>query len=455
MKRKMDFPGATKLARPAQYKPMLATLSDSLPSGGDWIYEIKFDGYRALASSFNTNVNLISRNNKSFNEKFYSIVENLKKLNLQAVLDGEIVVLNEKGTASFESLQDWRSEADGELIYYVFDILWCEGFDLTQIPLLKRKKILKNILPESDNIKYCQYFLQNPQKILVDAKNNHLEGLIAKKSTSPYHPGIRSKDWLKIKVKNRQEVVIGGFTINENTPKLFSSLLLGIYENNALQYIGKVGTGFNKASQEKMMKQFKPLIVRKCPFIAIPDINKPSRFNPNPPKAKAVWLNPKLVCEVTYAEISREGILRHPSFKGMREDKPPKEVHAEITQQNGTKRNLIIKIDLPKKAERKTLLNPKEISQVRLVNNYEIKFNNLNKVFWPKDNYTKCDLLNYYYQIAPYILPYLINRPQTLNRFPNGIGAKSFYQKDVTKVAPAWIKQYPYHTSLEGKIKIT
>ncbi|MBV8802482.1 MAG: DNA ligase D [Gammaproteobacteria bacterium] len=427
---------------------MLASLSESIPSDGNWIYEIKFDGYRAIAFCNNAKVNLISRNNKSFNEKFYPILENLKKLKLHIILDGEIAVLKNTGITSFEKLQDWRSEADGELIYYVFDILWYEGYDMTQVPLLKRKQLLSEIIPTKGPIQRCDFFVKQAEKLLVDARKNQLEGIIAKKSSSLYHPGLRTKDWIKIKVQKRHEVVIGGFTINENTNKLFSSLLVGYYENNGLQYIGKVGTGFNNELQKNMMQQFKSLIIKKCPFTFIPDINKPSRFNPNPPPAQAIWLSPKLVCEISYAEMTRDGIIRHPSFKGMRIDKSPKDVHPEVPQKTDTQKNLIINIKAPKKGERKTLLNPKEDTQVKVINNHEIKFNHLNKIFWPKEGYTKRDLLNYYYQVAPYILPYLLDRPQTLNRFPNGIKGMSFYQKDVTKAAPSWIKQYPYRTSL-------
>lgn len=448
MSKKQKFSGVAKKVFSTHLKPMLAYLTDSLPQNGRWIYEIKFDGYRALAFCHKSTVNLISRNSKSFNDKFYPLVDSLKKLKLNAILDGEIVVLNKAGIASFESLQDWRSEADGLLIYYVFDILWLDGYDLTKLPLLKRKEILKKIFPKNDTIKYSDFFDEHPEKLLIDARKNQLEGIIAKKADSLYLPNVRSKDWLKIKVQMRHEVVIGGFTKNEKTPKLFSSLLVGVYENNKLEYIGKVGTGFNKLSQKKLYEQFKPLIINKCPFTSLPDINKPSRFNPNPPLAHAFWLKPLLVCEVSYAELTSDGIMRHPSFKGMREDKKPKAVHFEKRTNETPQKNLILKIKPSKERERKTLVNPTENSQVKLVNQREIKFNNLNKKFWIKEGFTKSDLLNYYYQVAPFILPYLINRPQTLNRFPNGIHGKSFYQKDVTKIAPSWVKQYPYRTSL-------
>jgi bifunctional non-homologous end joining protein LigD len=204
------------------------------------------------------------------------------------------------------------------------------------------------------------------------------------------------------------------------------------------------------------------LIVKKSPFTVTPNVNEPSRFRPNPPHAEAYWLKPKLVCEVSFAEITRDGVLRHPSFEGMREDKAPKDVHAEVVKPlkavepvkvRGGKRppkpkaEAAIELEPAVSGGRRTLLNPSEQTQVRAVSGHQLKFNNLSKVFWPKEGYTKRDLLNYYYQSAPYILPYLKNRPQSLNRFPNGIVGKSFYQKDVTATAPDWVKQFPYHTS--------
>jgi bifunctional non-homologous end joining protein LigD len=200
------------------------------------------------------------------------------------------------------------------------------------------------------------------------------------------------------------------------------------------------------------------LLTDKSPFTIVPDVNEPSRFRRNPPHAEAYWLKPKLVCEVSYAEMTSDGVMRHPSFEGMREDKKATDVHAEVAEHTeqlthpkttGKKPAISVR---PGKSERKTLLNPKEETQVKAVNGHELKFSNLSKIFWPKEGYTKRDMLNYYYQVAEYILPYLKDRPQSLNRFPNGIDGKSFYFKDVTATAPEWVKQFPYRTS-EGEDK--
>ncbi|RYY49487.1 MAG: DNA ligase D [Chitinophagaceae bacterium] len=435
---------------------MLATLVDKPFDAEGWIYEIKWDGYRALAYLTKGTVTLSSRNNKSFDEKFYAVRNALQQLKLEAVLDGEIVVVNDKGLADFGKLQNWRSEADGMLLFYVFDILWVDGRSLLELPLVERRSILENILPkDNDSILLSQAFDAKGTTFFKTAENMKLEGIMAKKADSLYLPGARSKEWLKIKTQTRQEVVIGGYTLNEGSSKTFSSLLVGVFKKNKLIYTGKIGTGFSEKLQQEMMAQFKPLITDQVPFSEEPDVNKPSRFRPNPPKAKAVWLKPNLVCEVSYRELTSEGIMRHPSFEGMRIDKPSRKVilekeedTAKIVKKQTGKKNLI---KPPKKGERKTFLNPKEEAQVRPVDGHDIKFGNLSKIYWPKDKISKRDMLNYYYQVAEYIIPYLKDRPQSLNRFPNGINGPSFYQKDVTGKVPDWIPKFPYTS--EGQQK--
>jgi bifunctional non-homologous end joining protein LigD len=446
---------------PETISPMLATLVDKPFDEEGWLYEIKWDGYRALALSNDGEVNLISRNNKSFNEKFYPVFDTVKEWGINAIIDGEIAVLKESGVSHFGSLQNWRSEADGELIYYVFDILWLDGHDLMQMPLTERRELLRQNLPGEGIIRMSEDFKASATEFLEVAAGMGLEGIIAKKEDSTYHPGERTRDWLKIKTNQRHEVVIGGYTNNEGSNKTFSSLLVGVYENGKLEYTGKIGTGFNDKLQSEMMQKFKKLVIDKSPFTIIPDVNKPSRFRPNPPNATVTWLKPELVCEVSYAEMTDDGVMRHPSFEGMREDKNPKDVMrekavktkaaakspAKKTARASTSPAKLLKPVETK--ERKTLLNPKEESQVKTVNGHELKFSNLSKVYWPKEKFTKRDLINYYYQVAEYILPYLKERPQSLNRYPNGIEGESFYQKDMTGKAPDWIELFPYTTSDE------
>jgi len=458
-----------KAPMPKDISPMLATLVDKPFDEEGWSYEIKWDGYRALAYLKKGKVELRSRNNKSF-EKYYPLYQVFSEWAIDAVLDGEIVVLNHQGQSNFNALQNWRSEADGELIYYVFDLLWLNGRDLTGLPLSERRSLLESIVPGEGVVRYSESFMTSGTDFFAAAQKTGLEGIMAKKTDSYYTPGVRTREWLKIKTASRQEVVIGGYTRNEDSPKLFSSLLVGVFEKGVLQYTGKIGTGFTEKMQKDMMKQFKPLLQKKSPFGVIPDINKPSRFRPDPPDAKATWLKPELVCEVSFREMTEDGVMRHPSFEGMREDKPAEEVVREkamptkkvVKEEKPAKGSPLAaknaaKSPIPaptrKPAERKTLLNPSEETQVRNINGHDLHFTNLSKIFWPKEKYTKRDLLNYYYQVAPYILPYLKDRPESMNRHPNGIAGPSFYQKNVSGKVPDWIETFPYHSADDDEDK--
>jgi len=437
---------------PAALSPMLATLVDEPFDDPDWEFEVKWDGYRAIAFIDRSFHELRSRNNKSFAGKYYPVFEAIKKWDTRAVIDGEIVVARQNGISSFKDLQDWRSEADGQLLYYVFDVLWLDGVNLTGLPLQERKTILRALIPESDIIQIGYSVTGKGKEFYNASRQLGLEGIIAKRSDSRYFPGERTRNWLKIKVLKRQEVVIGGYTQNKGSSKPFSSLLLGVYEQGRLRYVGKVGTGFNNRQQKAMMQQFKPLVIKKCPFVETPDYNKPSRFRPDPPPARATWLKPVLVCEISFTEVTQDGVFRHPSFQGMRADKQATDVTRELalpagplagSDSAGTK-NIIRPL---KGSTRKTLLNPTEKTQVKKVNGQALKFTNLDKLFWQEAKLTKGDMINYYYQMAPYILPYLKNRPQSLNRFPNGINGKSFYQKNVTGKVPGWIETFPYFSN--------
>jgi bifunctional non-homologous end joining protein LigD len=438
--------------------PMLATLVDAPFDNDDWEFEIKWDGYRALAFMNRGRAELKSRNNKSFNDRFYPIYEAIAHWKVKAVVDGEIVVVDSKGISNFALLQNWRSEADGELLYYVFDLLWLDGKDLTRLPLYERKALLSTIIPKEEGPIRIGYSLKGKGTDFFKAASElGLEGIIAKKSNSRYVPGDRTKNWLKIKIQQRQEVVVAGYTKNQDTPKAFSSLLLGAYSGKELVYVGKVGTGFKEKEQTEMLQLFKKLEMKKSPFAEIPEYNKPSRFRPSPPQAEVTWLKPELVCEITFTEITTDGVFRHPSFKGLREDKKATEVVLETKDsanevvEKSTPEKDVSLVRPPKKTERKTLLNPKEETQVRKLNGAELKFTNLNKVFWKEGKITKRELINYYYQIAPYMLPYLKDRPMSLNRFPNGIDGKSFYQKNMSGKVPEWAKTFPYESDGERK----
>ena len=451
---------APKRPFPLSHRPMLATLVDEPFSSSEWSFEVKWDGYRALAFISKDHVELKSRNAKSFNQKFYSVFAALQQSGLNAVIDGEIVVTNAKGLSNFGGVQNWRSEADGELIYYVFDVLWLEGRDLTNLPLSERRIILRSILPPTwELIRLSENFDVPGMKAFEIARKLGFEGIIAKRNDSIYVSGERSKDWLKIKANKRQEVVIGGFTNNEGSNKPFSSLLVGVFDEKKLQYIGKIGTGFSIKTQKELLQQFKPLIRKTNPFSSVPDINSPSRFRPDPPKATATWLKPELVCEVSFTEMTADAVMRHPSFEGMRIDKKASEVELETEKETiaitkGHKTLAGKKIISPSSRNiRKTLLNPTDESQVRNIGGHDLRLSNLSKLYWSEEKISKRDLINYYYQIAPYILPYLKDRPQSLNRHPNGIHGEHFYQKDVKGKVPEWIHTFRYYSETDKREK--
>jgi len=450
---------ASKAPFPKTLAPMLATLVSEVFDDPQWEYEVKWDGYRAITFMNGESVKLKSRNNKSFEEKFYPVFHAVKSWGIKAVVDGEIVVVTDEGVSNFNKLQNWRSEEDGELLYYVFDLLWYKGKNTMELPLSERKALLQTLIPKDGIIRNGYSIRAKGSEFFDAACKLGLEGIIAKRSDSRYYPGERSRDWLKIKSQKRQEAVIGGYTRNEGTSKPFSSLLLGVYKGRQFKYVGKVGTGFRSKDQQEMLRLFQPLIREDSPFSERPYYNKPSRFRPHPPHAEVVWLQPELVCEIHYTEVTDDSVFRHPAFIALREDKDPRAVTAEkeipvekvLDEEEDNMKEDITKT--PAARQRRTLVNPSENTQVREINGNELKFTNLKKILWPEEKYTKGDMLNYYWQVAPYILPYLKDRPQSLNRFPNGINGQNFYQKDVTRKVPAWVEKYTYKSEDEPQLK--
>ncbi len=438
-----------KSAIPAGIAPMLATLTDTPFDNPEWEYEVKWDGYRAIASVKDGKASLWSRNGGKFDERFYPVHAAVSQWGINAVVDGEIVVVNDQGVADFNALQKWQHPADGKIRYYVFDLLWLEGHDVRNLPLKERKAVLQTLVPEDGLIRTGITVKGRGLDFFDACTKMGLEGILAKRSDSLYQSGSRSGDWLKIKGRKRQEVVIGGYTLIEGSPRLFSSLLVGVYENEQLRYAGKVGTGFRQSDQQEMMELFGPLRRSSGPFSRVPAPQKTFRL----PKTTVVWLAPRLVCEIHFAAITADGIFRHPVFIGLRDDKDAgnvaveKEVPVEQTDAKAGRKpggNGSAKSG-------EMLLSGKE--GTRVVNGHSLKFTNLDKVLWPAEGYTKRDIIRYYHQVAGYMLPYLKNRPQSLNRFPDGIGAPGFYQKDVTGKVPDWITKYPYTVKGERKRK--
>lgn len=457
---------------PTGIKPMKATLVDEPFDEPGWLYEIKWDGYRAISNLENQQSKIFSRNNLEFTQ-FESITNALKTLSFKAILDGEIVALKGDGTADFGALQNWKNKRDNELHYYIFDILYLEGHSLLELNLSQRRQILEAILPDdNESLKLSKAYETSGIDFFDAAKRMKLEGIIAKRSDSYYSSDSRSREWLKIKAKKRQEVIIGGYTRNEGTEKYFSALALGVYNSKGeLTYIGKVGTGFNAATQKALMAAFEKLITKTCPFQTIPDVDEPSQFRPQRLGAKPIWLKPKLICEVEFAELTSDGKLRQASFKGLREDKNPKEVMLEIEKPTlSTVEEVKLEHDLEahdeentktkttKPPKTKTLKKQTPLIQgtgdtlEKKIDGHILKFSHLNKLYWPEDKVTKRDMFNYYDAVSPLMLPYLKDRPMSLNRYPGGIHSQSFYQKDVTEIASSWAKTMP-HTNEKGEEK--
>lgn len=390
---------AFPLARlPHRVSPMLATLVKDPFDREGWYFEIKWDGYRAIAEIEKKEVRLYSRNNLVFNSRFPEIVSELEKLNIEAVMDGEIVVLGKDGLPSFQLMQDFPKSKRGTLVYVVFDLLYLNGHDLQKSPLSERKRLLKQILPEIDLIVFCEHVESLGKQYFQAAAAKGLEGIMAKDPNSPYRQGERGMDWQKIKTHLQQEAVIGGFTQPRGSRSRFGALLLGVYEDSKLRYIGSAGSGFDDKKLDEMYARLRPLIRKACPFDVEPEANAP-----------ATWVKPKLVCEVEFAEWTNEGLMRQPVFMGLREDKNPPDVARE----------------------RETEANQKQ------------EFSHLDKIFWPKEKYTKGRLIEYYKEISQVLLPYLKDRPESLLRYPDGITGKSFYHKDVGGLVPDWMKTVP------------
>ena len=404
---------------------MLAKLHDKAFDREGWVFEIKWDGYRAVAEVNGKNTRLYSRNGLNFADEYAVVFEELKKIKKKVVLDGEIVAFNDKGMPSFQSIQQY-DPASTPLLYYVFDILYLNGKSLKDSPLLERKQILKDLLPESDIIKYCDHIEEKGAEFFELMQKQGLEGMIAKRADSRYTEGARSNDWLKIKHMLTDEAVICGYTEPRGGRSYFGALILGSNEKGKLKYIGHTGTGFNHKTLKEVYEKLQPLVTDESPFDQKIKVN-----------SKVTWVKPKLVCNLKFTEVTADGNRRHPVFMGLRKDKAPKEVKLEapvakekkepLTTQNG-------------KMENTTIISGKKLS-----------LSNLDKVYWPDEGYTKGDMIEYYSEMARHMIKYLKGRPQSLMRTPNGIKGGAFYHKDAGENAPDWMETFPVWSDSANK----
>jgi bifunctional non-homologous end joining protein LigD len=413
--------------------PMLAQIGrdkpGALPMGDNWIYEVKWDGVRALCYIQNGQVRMVSRNGNVIDRQYpeLSILPHHIKAQT-AIVDGEIAALNERGVPSFELLQRRINVADASsvatlarhhpVVFYAFDLLYLDGRDLRGLPLLERKRLLKEVLQPNDVIRYSEHFADG-RALFEAAKQQGVEGIVGKKASS-FYESRRSGDWLKYKVHSSDSFLLCGFTEGERDH--FGALVLGTHDHGKLKWAGNVGTGFDRKAMKAIYEKLAPLAIAKSPL-------EPDK---NLPKKDVTWVRPELVCEVEFANWTEDGRLRAPVWKGFRPDIDP----AEVVRQNGAE----YPVDGDPQPMRATLLDPSLAEANLTIDGHRLKFTNLNKVFYPKDGYKKRDLLNYYDAVASLIIPHLRDRPLSLKRYPNGIDEPFFFQKEVAASFPKWLR---------------
>ncbi len=424
--------GAVRSPIPKAVSPMLASLASRPPTGASWLYEVKWDGVRALCFIENNELKIFSRSGKRCDQQYpeLSVLPRQVKAS-QAILDGEIAVLDDKGRSSFSLIQPRISVTDANSVahlsrsapvnLFLFDLLYLDGYDLRGVPLEERKRLLAEVVTPSDRIHVSDFFTVDGDAMLEAARANGLEGIVAKARGSKYE-GRRSRDWIKVKVISSGDFVIGGFTHGERD--YFSSLVLGLYDGQRLTHAGQVGTGFNEKSLKEIYSKIEPLIAKKSPFTgtvkALRDVT---------------WVQPELVAEIKYLEFTPDGLLRAPVFLALRPDKDPRECVRESEEYKGEEEH---------KADKGPLVPANSPAEVTLeIDGHRLKLTNLNKIWYPEDGITKRDVINYYDAVAPFILPHLRDRPLSLKRYPNGIQEQFFFQKDAEGKVPDWVRLEP------------
>jgi len=397
-----------------EYEPMLATPALDVPRGDDWIFEVKFDGYRALAYVHGGECKLVSRKGNDLTSRFEPVGKEIVKATKSpnAVLDGEVARLTAEGRTSFSELQQGR----GPLVYYAFDLLELDGEPLVDLPLHERKARLAGLLDRRNaTVRFSEDF-DDGEALLEAAREQGIEGIMAKRRSSKYQQGRRTRDWLKVKVHGEQEFVVAGYTRGSGRRAgTFGSLVLAVNEDDALRYVGNVGTGFDDAEIRKLLGLLRPLHRETAPFPAVPKM-------PRVRKGDVRWVEPRLVAQVRFGEWTHDGHLRHPAYLGIREDKDAAEVVAERPVESDA--------------------GAEALPSLVRDGSRELRLSNLEKPFWPDEGITKGDLLAYYRAVAPVLLPHLRDRPFTMRRYPDGAYGGAFFQKDAPKHMPDWIPTF-------------
>ncbi len=406
-------------ASKGELKPMLAKLSNELPDGTDWLYEKKYDGFRAIAICEDGRCSLYSRNGHRLDQKFPTLIRELKRLSRRCIIDGEIVLVDRQGKEYFQGLQAGEPIAKAlQLRYYVFDILELDDINLRTYTLVERKELLELLLKKAKlkHVFYVQSIDLAKGAGVEQAAAHQWEGIIAKQVDSQYLEGQRSSSWLKYKLRNSQEAVICGFTETQGQQPGFGALVLGAYAQGKLVYIGNCGSGFKDSDRKEIGDLLAPHRRKSKPFKPTVKVAKESQVH---------WVEPELVCEVYFAEWTADKHLRHPVFKGLRADKGAKEASLELVA-----------------------VKPMESSREVHLGRKKVTLTNQDKIYWPHEGIRKGDMLAFYEQIGTYLLPYVKDKPISMHRFPNGIKGKSFFQKDVDpKQLPTWMKTVPIEST--------
>jgi len=429
-----------KAPKPAQNDPMLKDLTPMLaqigkgapPSTNDWLYEVKWDGVRALCYIENGKLSrMVSRNGHAIDRQYPELSILPHHIHAEsAIVDGEIAALDARGVPSFEMLQRRINVSEASsiallsrkfpVVFFAFDLLYLDGRDLRGLPLVERKRLLAEILKPGDLIHYSNHFAGNGPEMLAAAKQQGLEGIVGKRANS-FYESRRGSDWVKWKVTTSSSFVLCGFTKGERD--YFGALVLGIYDRGKLVWAGNVGTGFDRKMMELIHSKLAPLATGKCPLE--PDKNLPR---------EVTWVRPELVCEIKFSNWTEDGRLRAPVFLGLRPDIDPTECVREQAETGDQE-------EAPEEnAVKPALLDPAAAEAAPVVDGRQLKLTNLNKIFYPKDGYTKRDLLNYYDAVAPFLVPHLKDRPLSLKRYPNGIDQPYFFQKEAAASFPKWLR---------------